>query len=865
MTNAVSTYSTGDTKATTLVKINNQDFSAMRLMQKQNLIGDVPRLRKAIRDRFVSTSVRHVRIAKWGDSVGNDYFNDRAEAAVYRELGWGGRWLRAATSNSTWYLSTLTGAVANTGDFDICSYGLTITLASSATWEVQITNVNTGMENSIRTADMLVDTAVICYARESGAGTFKISTSDGTKELTYTDVQVGIDASNGSLAFGTATVAVPRTDQSKIRLTHTAGGSIRIIGILVTDSTSSGAIIMPLTQGGINVGQAANAGNAAVYNGLMAVLKPHVMLWSAKDDLNMLDGTHPSYGGNGLASFVSKMQAGYPYFDWAFILPSPTDSFAAFLALEDLYVDYVLQYAIAGNHAVWDFRTLIRAWTQNALEYSPPIAITLSRSTTTATATFGAGHGYESGDTISVTGASDANFNTSLIVIVVTSPTQFTYIVANTGAGSATGASSRQLANLHQDVTHLSTCGKDTSTMPLYEIGLLGNQLARDGRDQFSNNIDAYGDIRYRGESLVTSNSVARRLAFRARGLITDTIGVVSPGGLTSIGTGDFAAVTTMEYNALEDNLLFFRLQKTNSTGNIGSLAVSRPSANAIRAVFRNDANAANVSRTLSSTGIDDNLGSIIQVGATRRSGKLTLYLNGVPIVVNGADSGTPTFAETLDSLFYRLSAGSDSSVNVFLESILWTSTISDAQMLSYFRTQVPPGTPALVWRFRDNGGNRITDESGNQQFGELLYNVSNNRNPIYQWAPRRGNGTIFSANQTIVLRVNEPQVLARSSGLQTCTLPTLRSDGSPIRIGDTMDLSGWGSGGWRIAQVAGTQIVEGAGLTVGTNATTVGVSGQLNSTQRYDAVMLRCVLSDTVTPSYVWAVLRKNGTLGFV
>jgi collagen type VII alpha len=81
---------------------------------------------------------------------------------------------------------------------------------------------------------------------------------------------------------------------------------------------------------------------------------------------------------------------------------------------------------------------------------------------------------------------------------------------------------------------------------------------------------------------------------------------------------------------------------------------------------------------------------------------------------------------------------------------------------------------------------------------------------------------------------------IANNAGLVTLTLPTT------IAIGDLIPVSGFGAGGWTIAQNSGQQIFWDAGGVDGTNETTAGVTGSLSSTDRYNCIEVQCVVANT-------------------
>lgn len=77
------------------------------------------------------------------------------------------------------------------------------------------------------------------------------------------------------------------------------------------------------------------------------------------------------------------------------------------------------------------------------------------------------------------------------------------------------------------------------------------------------------------------------------------------------------------------------------------------------------------------------------------------------------------------------------------------------------------------------------------------------------------------------------------NAALVTLSLPTTAA------FGTTFYIQGSGAGGWKIAQNAGQNIQ------FGSVSSTVGVTGYIASTNRYDSVQLLCIVADTT-----WTVL---------
>lgn len=180
----------------------------------------------------------------------------------------------------------------------------------------------------------------------------------------------------------------------------------------------------------------------------------------------------------------------------------------------------------------------------------------------------------------------------------------------------------------------------------------------------------------------------------------------------------------------------------------------------------------------------------------------------------------------------------------------LYNTAISDAELAALVIDGTSTTAPIIDWRFNEGSGTGVLDHSGNGWHGEVVGDWI--RKSLDLGVPLAKTGATY----TLVAGDN---IIADRGTLHTATLP------SAPKQGEAIEVVGLGAGGWRIAQPASTQIVTGAGTAVGTNATTAGTGGHLSSGARYDSVRLRCVVADTVTPSYVWAVENSSGTLAWV
>lgn len=100
----------------------------------------------------------------------------------------------------------------------------------------------------------------------------------------------------------------------------------------------------------------------------------------------------------------------------------------------------------------------------------------------------------------------------------------------------------------------------------------------------------------------------------------------------------------------------------------------------------------------------------------------------------------------------------------------------------------------------------------------------------------------VTGTTQQAVIRT---RYIANNAGLVTITLP------ASAVVGDFVEVEGYGAGGWKIAQNASQQIIF---LSA---ASTVGVTGYIASTTRYDSVHIRCVATNNT-----WVVVNAVGQL---
>ena len=135
------------------------------------------------------------------------------------------------------------------------------------------------------------------------------------------------------------------------------------------------------------------------------------------------------------------------------------------------------------------------------------------------------------------------------------------------------------------------------------------------------------------------------------------------------------------------------------------------------------------------------------------------------------------------------------------------------------------------------------TDGSANQV-------LKTNGSGVVSWGTVSGGGGITWNNVTGTSQsasVNNGYI-ANNASLVTITLPSTASVGDVVRVG------GSGAGGWKVAQNA-SQVIHFL-----SSNTTIGTSGSLASTTRYDGVELVCSATNTD-----WVVVSAMGNITIV
>lgn len=221
---------------------------------------------------------------------------------------------RAIPANSTPSDTHLTGgdAIENTSDFTIEASGGSISIGSGTGW----ITFGTGGTNP------KCDTVTVIYAKESGAGIFKLqaSTDPGTP-TTWTDISgyTAVDASSASLTAGIITLKVPYGYYG-VRAIHVSGGRVRISRFIYRAESQNGWNRNDFTRGGI-AQQQMSSEQSDFQAAEVTAVNPTLISSEWKDSQSSV----AIYLGPLVAAFQSIKNA-----DWIFNATTPVSSDASY-------------------------------------------------------------------------------------------------------------------------------------------------------------------------------------------------------------------------------------------------------------------------------------------------------------------------------------------------------------------------------------------------------------------------------------------------------------------------------------------------------------------------------------------------------
>jgi len=708
------------------------------------------------------------------------------------------------------------------------------------------------------------DQATFLYGTAVGGGTFAIQTLLPNQTSEYVDdggwaTVATIDT--GGAANGLATHKVTLAKGSQVRALWVSGSSA-VVGALLEDSTANGLIFSDWAVGGLYGGDT-NSMPVANMRVILNLLQPDLITYQQKDEA-------PADLAPVLSAFSVLIKSARPLTPILWISTYESGNSPEGTSKEYAIV-YEAQAAANAEDELWDTSIdlpSIQYQFDNGLNrnFKTPayVVSSITRSGSTATLTTSVAHGLLVGSRIEVAQALQPEYNVKYVpVVAVPTTTTLTFAVSGSPTTPALPSGAFELYTI--DGTHLRSTEKIVASFRMAS-GLWDMAGTKVGKDVENQEVSTK-------KLLVSGVNMAERDSEVFGAALEHRSGIVCAAGTAQgvridrsaeIGTSDFTVCGFFKVSA-NGGLALIRLRSLGSLGGNanGEMTLGTSGGGAVLSVT--GLTPAWDSSIWSCRPADDiyqaTFGKVIFVALRRRqtppAGEsiLSLCINGKTFGVNfdpttTSDGAYSVLGRTITFGFPSSALGP--TVNVY-SGAAYLSGLTDAQLASIAATGVYPSGANVLLPLTEGYGNTP------REYANGWPCLSNG--PIVWNAPRLPAIDIQASNISTTPARSGGKVVPThaNSTLNQILLPEFP------QLGDTIQVVGRASGGWRLIQYAGHKILEGAGATVGTNATTTGATGHLSSSQRYDSVELTCVTSDEVTPSYLWIVTRKNGTLDWV
>lgn len=432
---------------------------------------------------------------------------------------------------------------------------------------------------------------------------------------------------------------------------------------------------------------------------------------------------------------------------------------------------------------------------------------------------------------------------------------------------------------LLRDGVHQTRKGRAVTAAIVERVaGFLSSPHAKESRD-VNAKVVAGGTVLARGRDLLADSRKGRaKASLKDRGAswLSANCELSGPALASALDVGDFTyAIKTTIPSAANPDVSIGLISTGTGNGNYAGQFSLQFSGGALRLGMRNGANDSNYSYSVSNISARyEGQTGWLYIRSNRARDTFEVFFdtekatdNGCPVAFFQSSGPTPLALPAWTGLGTNLviTQGAAASVPVY-GVMLWRTALSDAEIFeNVLADRFTTTVPDVFLDFSEQAGRQVLDQSGNRRHYLFLRSGTNryliNGGPTWLAGDkRRGLAPPVSADsQVSVLALPNEEIVSNHSSLQTITLPAAPQVGERVRV------VGKGAGKWKLAQAAGHQIVEGAGGTVGTNATTAGTGGSVTAANRYDSIELECVTSDSVTPSYVWVVVHRLGAPAWV
>jgi hypothetical protein len=370
----------------------------------------------------------------------------------------------AASGNFNATATWTGGVIPGVGDEARASTGHTITISANATCD-EISNAGTGkfvINNGITL------TANVTAKTTTGGNLLEFNTASPAEAFVVGNVSAaaanvaayGItNTSTGTLSI-TGNASGTSTSANSAAILNSGSGIINITG----NSTGSGGTAIRnaasgtiIATGNVEAGTGVSGFGHGIFNNSTGIIQV-VGNVASSTNLPAISSTNTNSVVRVSGSFIHASNGQVPVNSNRILLWSTPSNSMTRYAVDGIgnYVDYFTADNNLGQANPSDVRTgvsyasgsltgtltvPVRGTISYGVTYGPAMPFTATRSGTTATATLPYSHPYQVGDTFTVTGASNSEWNGDYTITSVVSGTEITFTVpdtlpASTGAGA---------------------------------------------------------------------------------------------------------------------------------------------------------------------------------------------------------------------------------------------------------------------------------------------------------------------------------------------------------------------------------------------------------------------------------------------
>lgn len=420
------------------------------------------------------------------------------------------------------------------------------------------------------------------------------------------------------------------------------------------------------------------------------------------------------------------------------------------------------------------FATTNSAITDSLLNSSPSVSVSsVTRSGTTATVTTSSAHGFVTGDSALISGATQSEYNGRKDLINVGSTTTFSFSVPEYPPSPANGTYSASVPSLQQAVSSITRSGA-TATVTLSNHGYATGQsitisgstqsqyngtfaITNTGANSFTFTITE-GPVSPAGSGTATVGSTSRSIeAYNAN---------PTPGIQRSTGSTTVTVTTTANHGFLTGNLVTISGVR-DSTGNlvseynIGPVTLTKTGNKS----FTYTISATTPTSPASGTIYADGATSAKTITSLTRSGTTATATSTAHGFVNGATVSIGGTQGTNESGYVGSFVISGVTSNTFNYTVTTTPATPATGTITVQKATGSDRTSLINWvRGQDNFGDEASPGGGYTVRPSIHGDVLHSRPVVVNYGDSRGLVVFYGANDGVFRAVNGSQTAAIGS-----------------------------------------------------------------------------------------------------